>query len=372
MRINYETDLLKHYVRKHGWLTAAEHQKHVIKRRSKKIPLRYFTFCAVDAIDIFMLKRAEIFKGYEETEPLESVYFCEENFDDYGTIAELIGSSQRGFQGTFEDIVLFKDDEETTGKTIDDESESDDYYTPKLREKLRYKERHHRLREAFPFDIINLDLCGVIFPPKKEVIGRLLESIFKILEWQTKSKFPINERECNQFTLFLTAHVSPDRTNQEAVQQLENRIGENLNMSERFKSAFIKRYGHDQVNQLVSEDFPEFFRVGLLKYIIHQTLSSQLGWTVTSSPTYLYNREDKWDKNNPYQIMHTISIYKRIPNIQKRLDEPSRSEYVKSVTDLVNDRIQWVDQIIDDPNVMRELVLDLKEIIEVRDQHYNS
>ena len=54
--INFKEDTLKHYVRKNGWLTAAKEQKYAIRRRSKQIPLRYFTFCAVEAIDVFMLE----------------------------------------------------------------------------------------------------------------------------------------------------------------------------------------------------------------------------------------------------------------------------------------------------------------------------
>lgn len=371
MPINYDTDPLKHYVRRHGWLTAAQEQKRAIKRRSKKIPLRYFTFCAANAIDIFMLEREGILKGSEETVPMEGVYFCEKKVADFEMIAQLIGSSERGFQGSFEDIVLFKDDEKTRGKKWEDEVENDGYYTPEVRQKLRYKERHHRLQEAFPFDIINLDVSDVMFPTGKEMIGPLLESIIRILEWQTKSKFPINGRECKQFTLFLTTEIRRDRTNETAIQQLENRVNENLCMSEHFKSAFTMRYGHDQVNQLITENFPEFFRVALFKFIIHKALSSTLGWTVTPCPTYLYNRDDKWKENEQYQIMHMVSIYKRIPNFQKRLDDPGRSEYIQSVTKLVNDKILWVEQVIDDPNVRRELAEDLKEIIELRNQYRN-
>ena len=56
-------------------------------------------------------------------------------------------------------------------------------------EKLRYKDAHWRLREAFPFDIINLDVCGVMFPPREVAMTQLLKSIIQILEWQTRSKF---------------------------------------------------------------------------------------------------------------------------------------------------------------------------------------
>ena len=64
MRINFETDSLKHYVRRYGWLTAAKQQKSAIGNRSKTIPLRYFTFCAAEAIDVFMLENVkESLKG---------------------------------------------------------------------------------------------------------------------------------------------------------------------------------------------------------------------------------------------------------------------------------------------------------------------
>ena len=371
MHINYEKDPLKHYVRVDGWLKAIQQQKEAIADRLEEIPLRYFTFCAANAIDVFMLEREGILNRSEETNCLEGVYFCEKDDENFGRIAGLIGAPENGFLGSFEDIVLFKDDQETKGKTWEDELE-DEPYTREVRKKLRHKKDHSRLRDAFPFDIINLDVSGVMFPLKKGVIAPLLESIIQILEWQTRSKFPINGRECNQFTLFLTSHVSPDRTNQAAIQQLANRVSENLCMSERFKSAFVERYGHDQVNQLISDDFPEFFRVALFKFIIHIALSTMLGWTVTSGPTYLYNREDKYVENKQYQIMHTVSVYERIPNIQERLDDPSRSEYVQSVTELVNGKVQWVDELlIENTNIVRKLEEDLKQIIDFRNQYIN-
>lgn len=361
--INFETDTLKHYVRKNGWLTAAKQQKQAIGRRSKNIPLRYFTFCAAEAIDVFMLEREEILKRSEETERLEGVYFCEENDENFMRIATLIGSPEQGFQGTFQDIVLFEDDEETIGKTLEDEN----FYPREIREKLKCKDAHYRLRNAFPFDIINLDVFGVMFPPKKGVITPLLESILKILEWQTTSRFSINELPSNRFTLFLTSHIDPDLTDQTAIQQLINRVSTNISTNSTFQFEFVKRYGHDQVDQLVRENFAEFFCVALPKFMISKALFD-LGWTVTTGPTYLYNRNDKWIENKHYQIMHTVSVYERIPDFQKRLDNPGMGDYIQSVTKLVNDGVQWVNEIIANPNIKKELEEDLKEIIELRDR----
>ena len=369
--IDFEKDTLKHYVRRCGWLKATKEQKHAIRRRSKRIPLRYFTFCASEAIDVFMLVGEGILKRSEQTGRLESVYFCEQDDDKFGIIADLIGSPEHGFQGPFEEIVLFEDDEETEGKTLEGELEEDQPYTSEVREKLKYKDDHFRLRKAFPFDIINLDVCGVMFPLKKGIITPLLESIIKILKWQTESRFSINNLECKQFTLFLTSHIDQDLTNQTAIEQLKNRVIDNIKTNPGFQSAFFNRYGHDQVDRLARENFAEFFCLALPKFMIDRALF-KFGWKVTSGPTYLYNRDDRWVENKQYQIMHTVSIYERIPDFQQSLDAPSTGQYIQSVIQLVNDGVKWVDDVIENSDINRELKEDLKKIVELRDLRQKS
>ena len=370
MPVNYETDPLKHYVRKYGWLTAARQQKHTIRNRSKRIPLRYFTFCAAGAIDVFMLERAGILKRSGETGRLEGVYFCEENDEDFGRIADLIGTPENGFRGTFEDIVLFKDDEDTDGKELKDELEIGNVYSDEVREKLGRKDTHYRLRKAFPFDIINLDVCGVMFPPKRDIIAPLLESIIQILAWQTESKFSINERECKRFTLFLTSHIDPNDTNQHAIEQLENRVIENIHTNKGFQDAFVRQYGHNQAPKLIHENFAEFFSIAFPKFMIHEALF-RFGWKVTCGPTYLYNRDYRREENRQYQIMHAVSVYERIPSFGKSLDIPNVNQYTQSVIQLVNDKIKWVDEIIGDSDITRELEEDLNQIITLRDHYHN-
>ena len=368
--INFEADILKHYVRKYGWLKATKQQEHAIEGRSERIPLRYFTFCAAEAIDVFMLEREGILRRSEQTGRLETVYFCERDDDKFGIIADLIGSPEHGFRGLFERIVLFEDDEETEGKTLEGELEAEQPYTTELREKLRYKNEHCRLRKAFPFDIINLDVFGVMFPPRQGIIAPLLESIIQILKWQTESWSSINDCECNRFTLFLTSHIDPSLTNQAAIEQLKNRVTDNINTSDVFQSAFVDQYGHNQVQKLSCEKFAEFFCLALPKFIIHRALFD-FGWQVTCGPTYLYNRDDRWVENKRYQIMHTVSIYERIPDFQQSLDVPSTGQYIQSVTQLVNDGVEWVDNVIES-ETKRELQEDLKKIVELRDQHQKS
>ncbi len=362
--IDYEIDIPKHYVRRYGWLDASKQQKLAVRKRSKRIPLRYFTFCAAAAIDVFMLEREGILQRSDKTGRLEGVYFCEKNEESFGTIADLIGSPTQGFQGEFEKIVLFEDDEETEGKNFDD----DDFFSSKIRKRLRYKDTHSRLKEAFPFDIINLDVFGVMFPARKGVITPLIKSLARMLEWQTSSKFPVNDAPCKKFTLFLTSHIDPDITDTDAIQQLENRLGENLRTNTDFLSAFLTRYGHDQVEKLVKDNFAEFFCLSLSKYIINRALF-HLGWKVSYRPQYLYNRDDKYVENKKYQVMHSVSVYERIPDFGNRLDDPIVGEYAKTVTDIVNEGVKWVDDLIEDDKEQKTLIQDLRDIIQFRDQY---
>ena len=67
--------------------------------------------------------------------------------------------------------------------------------------------------------------------------------------------------------------------------------------------------------------------------------------------------------------MHTVSVYERIPNFQKRLDAPSAGQYIQLVTQLVNDGVEWVDDVIANPDINRELKEDLEGIVELRNQY---
>lgn len=361
--IDYKTDIAKHYVRRNGWLPACKNQASVIRKRLKKVPLRYFTFCAADAIDVFMLARERIIERSPQTGRLEGVFFCERDEDDFGKIAELIGSPEQGFQGDFEKIVLFQDDADTLDKDL--YSETQQAFTEELRKKLRYKDAHARLQRQFPFDIINLDVCGVMFPPRKGVITPLLNSIIQLLKWQTESVLPTGHSS-QQFTLFLTSHLDPDQTDRDAISQLSNRLSDNISSHPEFRSAFTNRYGNQAVDDLVTHKFAEFFCLSLPKFIIHHVLFD-LGWETNYGPIFLYNRPDRY-KQRDYQMMHSVSVFKRIKDFKLRIDQPSIGQYVQAVTKVVEKGTTWVEQHIEPSEVKSELESDLNNIVEYRDQ----
>src|SRR4051794_5685069 len=120
-RFDYETDVVKHFVRHEGWLAAVKERKKLVKAAidagKRKRGLSYFTFCASSAIDVFMLERVNILRRDPKTQRLKGVYFCEDTPTEFLKIANLIGSSDSGFMEKFEDFVLFEDDRDTRGKT---------------------------------------------------------------------------------------------------------------------------------------------------------------------------------------------------------------------------------------------------------------
>lgn len=363
--VDYAADVLKHYVRKHGWLPACQVQKSEV-RPKKTTPLRYFTFCAAEAIDVFLLECAGILKRSEDTSRLENVFFCEKDEEVFGKIAALIGSPAQGFQGEFEKIVLFEEDDDTRDRELF--SEDDEPLPKELRRKLGLKDAHYRLRNAFPFDIINLDVFGNMFPPRRDdVVGPLLKSIIRLLTWQTDSLSKLDTRRHKQFTLFLTSLVDAKNTNEKAVGQLINLVSKNIKMYSDFRTSFATRFGHEEANKLAEERFPEFFCLSLAKFIAQRTLLD-LGWEIEFGPTYLYRRQDAREPGRQYQIMHCVAICKRIPGLEERLDDPRNQMYKSIATQLINDGAQEIDGVAEERKTVAELKEELNAIIEYRDK----
>jgi hypothetical protein len=363
--IDYTTDLLKHYVRRDGWLPASRAQLGTIsgtrRRQIRKLPLRYFTFCASDAIDVFMLENEGLLTRDEHTGRLDGVFFCEHKEKDFGIIADLIGSPEQGFLGKFEDIVLFEEDEDTGDRTLLDE---DLAYSLEVRRKLRVKDAHIRLKNSFPFDIINLDVYGVMFPPKQGVVAPLLKAIIKILEWQTEAKLEIRKpTPIQSFTFFLTSHLDPELTNSEAIKQLKYCLKQNIDSVAGFREIFMESHNFNDVDSFAEEAFQDFFCIAFPKYIVQKALVD-FGWKVTFQRNYLYARPDNYQEDKFYYMMHSVAVYERLPPLDdnNQLDIFPHIEYADAVKQIVENGIQRVDKIIENEDIQDLVSVQLVEI----------
>ena len=365
-------DVCKHYVRKYGWLPASKSQEKSIrdqrgafKRTLIKQPLRYFTFCAAGAIDVFLLEHGGVIKRSTDTARLDGVFFCEKDANSFSQIAERIGSPDQGFLGDFSKIILFEDDEDTIGRSLySDDSEE---YDEALREKLRLKDTHERLKQSCPFDIINFDPYGMMFQSGQGALTKIFLSFLRLLEWQTEAARNPKSR-CQQFTLFLTTHLDADNTDTQVISQLSSRLTDNLRSNQHFKEVFTSRFRHADAAKLASEDFPQFFCLAFPKFMIHEVLF-RLGWTIEHHPMFLYEREYKSREiGKKYKMMSAVAVFKQVPDFGQSLSGPSAAQYNDLSDQLIDTPVMDVEPQLT-PQTVAELKQDIEQIIALAEQN---
>ena len=228
---------------------------------------KYLTFCASQAIDVFMLLKEGVLTRDPKTDVVSNTYFCEEEADDFSEITRLIGAHEQGFLGDFKELILFQDDETTEGLHYDDESQRHRF---ELRKKLDLKKRHEHLRATFPFDIVNLDVYGTFFPPRSGVASDMLKSIQTFLDWQTEATDDVEG--FTSFAIFLTTHVEDQSVHPDAFQAMINMMHNNSVTYAGFSQSLNQRFGTDDVNTISQIDFNAFYCTALPKVIVSEAL----------------------------------------------------------------------------------------------------
>ena len=94
-RIDWDEDVVKHYVRQQAWLPAAREQMEA-SRQSGREP-KYLTFCAANAIDVFLFLKEGLLKRDSETDIILNTYFCERRAEEFNEISNMIGAHDQGF-----------------------------------------------------------------------------------------------------------------------------------------------------------------------------------------------------------------------------------------------------------------------------------
>src|SRR6185437_12292256 len=210
----YENDLLKHFVRTDGWLPLCRKRLRSIRdssrRRSNPRRLKYFTFCAVSAIDVLMLDVAKIIRR-SNNDKFDTVFF----FDQKN---EYIVETQRripgaiGFPGNFVDMVLREDPEGDafldSNAPLDPPGESKD--THEVRTSQVQVSLRRDLISSFPFDVVNLDLEQFFLVPGDEFPGKMIRALRKIFEWQRRTLTTAQGNETLRgFSLMFTTQIGP-------------------------------------------------------------------------------------------------------------------------------------------------------------------
>lgn len=201
----FEDCLLKHYIRRDVWLPRCRERRNAIKKLAGNKParrLKYFTFCAVGALDVLLLDREKIIRR-SATKEFDTVYFFDRDDEAVAETRKRIPGA-RGFPGDFVEVLL----ETLSGAGLESPAQAQN--TRQEREKQRNQAQRQLFTEAFPFDVINLDVEQYLFRPKEDLPGKLTAALRELLQLQKKEGSDNGKAyTVGEFTLMFTTQVGP-------------------------------------------------------------------------------------------------------------------------------------------------------------------
>ena len=362
-KLDWDNDVTKHFIRREVWLPAALAQANACRSLGREP--KYLTFCAAEAIDVFLFLENGILARDPFSNCVTKAFFCEKDPQDFAEITRLIGSDEQGFLGDFADIVLFRDDDETQGRELSDLGAR---YPRELRNRLSTKARNRRLRAAVPFDVINLDICGTFFPPKAGVLSPMLTSIRTLLDWQTESVQW--DDTFASFALFLTAHVECGGVNESAIEELIEMVANNRSAYAGFAEALEQRFGTNRPDRIATMDFDGFYSTALSKVVVSEAF--QRGWIADVPFSGLYKRTRQTNEGieaSEYSMLAWTCRFKRQTPHEAQLglpQTPSDSEYAMLIRQLTN-KPEDVD--LAAREVHDEVQADLSQVVSSREEY---
>ncbi|MGA3135190.1 MAG: hypothetical protein ABSC88_04265 [Terracidiphilus sp.] len=311
----FEDCLLKHYVRVKGWLPHCKARKKANDDRkpSEQRRLRYFTFCAIGAIDVLMLNVAKIISLSQEDKFDTVVFFDREPDAVLETQKRIPGAI--GFPGSFTDVVLANDPAANI-------TEDYDYLAPPLELQDEYGTRREQIVRAqrrdfikkFPFDIVNLDLEEFAFKPYDPFPGKVIRAMRKLFEWQRAPLYawpgrPTKSVYLDGFTLMFTTQIGPPDISEEYTDMLRDYLEQNIACHPDLGDVLLHRTGAAEVATLQSDHFEDFFKLGVPKVLAGLLLEAD--WYVDDEKgisTYTFKRN--WI-GGEYTMLHFVMDVKR-------------------------------------------------------------
>ena len=319
----HENDLLKHHVRIDGWLPSCRRRLHAIResagRRSNPRRLRYFTFCAVGAIDVLMLDVAKVIRR-SGSGRFDSVFFFDRR-NEYVIETRRRIPGAIGFPGSFVDLVL-RDDPE--GDAVLDSNapllppqEEEDVHQVRVGQLERSIRRD--FISAFPFDVINLDLEEFFLVPGAQFPGKMIRALRKVFEWQRRflTTPQRNNEPLTGFSLMFTTQIGPPNLTDQYLNMLNQRLTDNVGQFPDLIDALRNRTGVGDINRLQATQFEMFFKLGVPKVLT--AILKEEDWYVDSTQGIrTYEFERPW-RDGTYKMLHfVIDVLRQNPPRERR------------------------------------------------------
>ncbi len=229
---NWDTYYPKHCARLYGWLPATKEFMAV----TGKTVIKYFTLCDVQAIDVFMLEKEGILHR-DPNGSLPSVIVCEGVRRKVPDIIRVVKPplKEAVIPESLEDLLTFEDDAYTRTTSVD-AYERD----AGKRRRLTLKKHYERLRDFFPFDVINFDPCNSILGDNIEE-SRLFAALRRVF---------VLQKTTNKFLLFMTTPVFniPQRAHAEFKSDLNDNLARYPALADSLRAS-CKTVNYDEMDE---------------------------------------------------------------------------------------------------------------------------
>ncbi len=371
----YEDDLLKHHIRKNVWLPLClERHKSLNEgiKADRRRRLKYFTFCAIGAIDVFMLLLEKVIKKSKQDRFDTVVFFERDELAVIETEKRIPGAT--GFPGDFVEIVIMEDPGNPDEDALDAPNDQEDSLV--VRDQKRKLAQRRQFVECFPFDVINLDLQDFLFKPKDEIPGKLINAMRNIFEWQ---KLAVHKRNgarstnrLTEFSFMFTTRIGPPNMTDTYKEMLIACLESNIARDPELGGQLTERFGTADPRQVLAGSFEAFFKVAMPKILV--SLVDEGDWYVDPNSGVKIFEFERHDGNGPYKMLHLVANIKRkIPPAEKRAPGTS-SAVAQAAYRTVVQRIVSVPEVTVTLDTVDENDLNahLGKIKSLRAEHYSG
>jgi hypothetical protein len=372
----FEDCLLKHYIRKEVWLPFCRERLNGIRaaaKKAKKEPrrLRYFTFCAVGALDVLLLDRERVIRRSKSTAEFDTVFFFDKNEESVIETRKRIPGAT-GFPGDFSDIVL---------QAIDGDEELDLSIprdlpdTRETRQRQMKKAQLGAFIKSFPFDVVNLDVEQYLFRSGEKLPGILTNAMRRIFEWQRRPGIGPKDKlfTLDAFTLMFTTQVGPPGLSHAYIAYLrDDCIQRNLNEHQELENPFLKKSSGKTAAQFFADDFDGAFKLSVPKSL--SELALEQDWFIDDDRGIEVYQFDRPSKDGPYRMLHmAMAVHRQHPPKENRAPgqqaEAALGAHKNTVAKIFDEDVMAVETLVTG-KLKAELQADLDLLFKHRDKYY--
>jgi len=330
----------------------------------------------VGALDVLLLDREKVVKRSAQKE-FDTVYFF-----DTDEVA-VIETRKRipgaiGFPGDFVKIVL-----QNEGPAVDLskdklDSPADSENTREVRQAQNSSAQLQKLKQAFPFDVMNLDVEQYLFRPKEELPGKLMAALRRIFEWQKNEGADVSgdAYTIDEFTLMFTTSVGPKNLPATYIEYLRDTcLQGNLNKFAELGKPYLTKSNGRDVTKFFEEDFDGAFKLAVPKSLIELALEND--WHIDGSKGVEVYQFDRDAKDGPYRMLHMAMTVRRQQPAQgkrapgQKVPKVAEDEHRKAIGLLfAQDVIAVESKVVGQTKV--EIEADLKKLFHHREKYYQA